>query len=534
MAKRSTVRERRGVRRGAALITALISVMFLLIVGSAMLALTSSSVQLAGRERDSLLAFNLAETAGDRAGRWLKDQGSPPSGTAAIDPFSGNISFGEGTYSATVTPDPNNSGATLKRYTVRGTGTVRGRSVQVESVLRQTSFGKYAYFTDKEVSSISGGTIWFVKRDRIRGPAHSNNANDGSGNPTNFHINYQDPSNLYPGAIFQDMVTAGGDSLTYDPSTPATETDFLKVYLSGSRGYHLGVDDIPLPSSTSAQQTAAWGGSDVSTVPAATTGAYVGQNVGNGGAMNGGIYIKGNCTLTAQLDGSGNQQFVVVQGSTTTTFTFDLVNNVTKRQVGSGTVETMTGLGTGVIYCSGNITSLAGTIADNHYTQGSDPHIIRRSTYTIATDVNNGKSVTLTGNLTYNTQPDPTQASTALANLKAGTLGLFARNIIVGTTGGGSPTNMTINAVMLAGSSSTTDGSFYNVNYASGVATGTLRLLGGVIQKARGPVGQFSGSTITSGYAKDYYYDPRLADNPPPYFPTTGGYDRLSWARLAN
>src|SRR3954452_7146768 len=104
MAKGSTVRRRRAFRPGAALITALIAVMFLLIVGSAMMAMTSGSIQIAGRERDRLMAFNLAETAADRAGRWLKDQGSPPSGTSAIDPFSGNVSFGEGTYSATVTP----------------------------------------------------------------------------------------------------------------------------------------------------------------------------------------------------------------------------------------------------------------------------------------------------------------------------------------------------------------------------------------------------------------------------------------------
>src|SRR5690349_19842568 len=101
-----SVRSRRSLRPGAALITALIAVMFLLIVGSSMLATTSGSLQIAGKERDRLLAFNLAETAVDRGGRWLKDQGSPPSGTSAIDPFSGNVSFGEGTYSATITPDP--------------------------------------------------------------------------------------------------------------------------------------------------------------------------------------------------------------------------------------------------------------------------------------------------------------------------------------------------------------------------------------------------------------------------------------------
>jgi hypothetical protein len=32
-----------------------------------------------------------------------------------------------------------------------------------------------------------------------------------------------------------------------------------------------------------------------------------------------------------------------------------------------------------------------------------------------------------------------------------------------------------------------------------------------------------------SGYSKDYRYDVRMVDSPPPYFPTTGQYDVKSW-----
>ena len=58
-----------------------------------------------------------------------------------------------------------------------------------------------------------------------------------------------------------------------------------------------------------------------------------------------------------------------------------------------------------------------------------------------------------------------------------------------------------------------------------------MKIMGGVIQKARGPVGTISGGVIQTGYAKNYYYDTRMADNPPPYFPTTGNYDRISWRK---
>jgi hypothetical protein len=45
---------------------------------------------------------------------------------------------------------------------------------------------------------------------------------------------------------------------------------------------------------------------------------------------------------------------------------------------------------------------------------------------------------------------------------------------------------------------------------------------GGVIQASRGAVGLTSGE----GYVKRYQYDQCGANNPPPYFPTTGHFVR--------
>lgn len=53
-------------------------------------------------------------------------------------------------------------------------------------------------------------------------------------------------------------------------------------------------------------------------------------------------------------------------------------------------------------------------------------------------------------------------------------------------------------------------------NYAWG--RGCLRLVGGIIQRSRGPVGLSNGT----GFLKSYSYDPCVMVNPPPYFPTTG------------
>lgn len=87
----------------------------------------------------------------------------------------------------------------------------------------------------------------------------------------------------------------------------------------------------------------------------------------------------------------------------------------------------------------------------------------------------------------------------------------------------------TIMAVIMA-----LDESWTVENYNSGSPRGNLVVYGGLIQERRGPVGTFNPwtSEIVTGYAKDYSYDPRLMDNPPPFFPTTGEIDKIAWREV--
>jgi hypothetical protein len=63
-------------------------------------------------------------------------------------------------------------------------------------------------------------------------------------------------------------------------------------------------------------------------------------------------------------------------------------------------------------------------------------------------------------------------------------------------------------------------GSFEVKNYSTKTPTGTLTVYGGIVQDVRGAVGTANGSgTITTGYAKNYTYDPRLLKTPPPDYP---------------
>jgi hypothetical protein len=67
-------------------------------------------------------------------------------------------------------------------------------------------------------------------------------------------------------------------------------------------------------------------------------------------------------------------------------------------------------------------------------------------------------------------------------------------------------------------------------HYATGPTRGRINLLGGVSQKQRAAVGTIDGSgNVITGYSKSYRYDDRLMNQSPPYFPTTGSYEILSW-----
>jgi len=501
-------------RSGSILLVTMVTLLLATAATMGVLTITANSLHLCGRQRAGAVAFNLAESGAEIAGLWLKAQPYPPSGTQSFNPFGGTVSLDDGTYTVTIYPDANNPTSYLKTYRLVSVGTALGMTRTIELVVKQASFGRYAYFTDKETSSISGGAIWWKAGESVDGPAHSNNSSG-----SNFNINYNNSNS----PIFLDMLTGAGNTINYNPSRPRNETTFKRIFLDGSKGFKLGVDPIMLPPSSNAQRDAAWGAT--SGFPT-TNGVYLRPN------LDGGLYIRGDAAIQLSVNGSGNQVVTITQGSSVTAVTFDRFTRSASATgpLGYGSSPTASSLGTGVIYCTGNITSLRGTVADN-YVSGEEIEV--RSGWTIANDVNAGKTIKITNNLVYNTRPDKTQDRTASANLLAGTLGLVSKDIIIGSS---APANLEIDGVCLAGGHNTTTGSFYVQNYDTKTPTGTLRVLGGIIQKNRGPVGTFNSSTgVTStGYAKDYSYDPRMANDPPPYFPTTGQYDRLSWQVLAN
>ncbi len=103
-----------------------------------------------------------------------------------------------------------------------------------------------------------------------------------------------------------------------------------------------------------------------------------------------------------------------------------------------------------------------------------------------------------------------------LAGTSDDLLGLVADKDVVVADNAANNSDCIIDAAIFA-----RDVAFTAEHYNSRGLSGVLRVTGSIVQKERGAVGQFSGSTLTSGYYKRYKYDERLADPAfrPPYFP---------------
>jgi hypothetical protein len=84
--------------------------------------------------------------------------------------------------------------------------------------------------------------------------------------------------------------------------------------------------------------------------------------------------------------------------------------------------------------------------------------------------------------------------------------------------------DLTIHASIMA-----LDNAFTVENYASGSSRGVLNILGGVIQRNRGPVGTFNSYGTASGFSKNYIYDERLLQDIPPAFPRESIFTIVYW-----
>jgi hypothetical protein len=492
--------------------------------------------------------------------------------------------LGPGTYSATVTLKPNStfthpscSGGGACRihltapnayeifydYTVTSDGQISPRfkrEVKLTGTfsiqLTLQAFSLYALYTDVHTTP-SGSAIWFTSNTSFNGPVHTNGEFRFAFFPTftskvesvNTKAWFNNTGNPLELATTENV--SGGTRIDAPlvPPDPNPQS-------ATPANFTLGAASVPLPSSPFNQEGVSVGRtpSDASAVTTAQvtgaipeltgsssvpTGVYVPVTDADGNcrsdsgeAMKGGVFVQGNVSNLAMSVSGSTAVYTFSQGTNVTTVTVDRGSNQTTVSsnawmtppsgggcpgVAQGpATRTFTGVPKGwqgpgdpnatMIYVNGNINGLSGTLQQNEQT-------------TIAAS----GSITISGNVQYQTPPNPSDPTSNPINV----LGLYASggDIIIGPT---APNNVIIQAVLMAGNSSSGYNSSVNVtNYNSGSPRGNVNLLGGLIEKYYGAFGTFNPSTgtVQTGYGRAFTYDTRMSRGfTPPYFPTTNLY----------
>ncbi|HAJ32602.1 MAG TPA: hypothetical protein DCK79_04435 [Candidatus Atribacteria bacterium] len=529
-------------QKGMALMTTLIFVAVLTTLGITLLTMTRNETKLSTLQEESTKAFYLAEAGVERAVNWLELQGTPPGAGDVPSDFDGTHEYDElntGKYTVNLSLDVD-PGSLVAQYIIETEGWItrddNSKSTRkIKTAVKVTNFAEYAYFSDDErfpnnsnipgSSGYVGAKIWFTGNDTIGGKLHSNSQLHMVDVPT-----------------FLGKVTSTADTIDFWGDAYAADGSDFPGFMDE---YELGVDNIALPQyrnisdldDENSLQRIAGGSWSKTDIQALSDGVYVPNIAGPGSGVSGGIYIQGDANIELNVDGSAggagpNSEITIVQGGNTTIITSvmepivlpagstlngaaaggtTIPANTTLVQIGTtNTYESYEGITNGLLFIDGSINSLHG---DNH-----------RGKMTIASN----ESINVTDNIYYYDRNESLSIFDDDIEAIDDSLGLIAAaDLVIDRY---APHNIEVDAVIMA-----LNTSFFYDGWKWDLK-GTLSLLGGLIQKARGPVGTHSAGTKITGYSKNYNYDIRMA-NPaggylPPFFPSTGQYEKIYWKEV--
>ncbi len=571
--------------------------------GSGLIGMNNDATQIAGSAENTTEAFDLAESGIEYTIEWLHKQPAPPSNAVAFAPAiwnststgnparsvvtltftapnakgTGTNTF-SGTFSVEVYPDQNNNFNTQKKFLIESIGTFNGVQQMVTAYVQQGSFSKYAYFNDEE----SAGGYWTCGVDAFDGPMHSNNTDSSGNNPGSVPTNIIWYNNTTtPTPMFQyagpDAFTCVASTIGWNldgignPTAPSSASDWTNVAVGGSGSVLTNQADVPLPTTSSQQQTSALG---TATAPSGTAPSVIVP--ANSSGTDGGIYIHGavnnmifsvtnNTTQNVEIDQTNTttspsttvKTYVTINPTNNSTSIYTVSTQGSSSPVTSSTT-TYTGTTNGVVYCDSNIgvqssntqyndqTAAAnngnlsygtdktggvyGTIADNYY--NSSGTLVHASGITVATDSSHntnidGSVLTNTQRLTSNGALVP-ESNDPNYLRNAGSFGIVsdAVEVVDNDVNGNALTNVVVDGAVLALDT------FDCTNLYR--TKGNFQVMGGYIAKAGGYFGLIDGSgNLLYGFQEHYNYDAKLANTPPPFFPTTGNqYDIVSWQRI--
>jgi hypothetical protein len=147
---------------------------------------------------------------------------------------------------------------------------------------------------------------------------------------------------------------------------------------------------------------------------------------------------------------------------------------------------------------------------------GSDVHV--KGTLKGQLTIGSGNQIWLDDDVVYTTDPR--------YGYSTDMLGLVAEGKLYITDNAANHNN---DFTLMASVFSRTDG-LWAENYDTRVVEGKMTTLGGIIQNIGGYTGVFSGNSIIHGFLPGgTLYDERLLNSAPPFFPTTGNFEVVSW-----
>lgn len=421
-----------------------------------------------------------------------------------------NSSTVDGSYSAAVIATPNGptnrtGNGTDERYVFRynyiieSTGNILSTTPGASKTIRMSggsfnvtvhrdNFAKFALFTNTHRTP-SGDIVWFTSNTNFTGPVSTNSNFSFAQNATfseevtQHHTRARFYNNSHP--VLMDA----------DANPPR---DVPRFNPDPDKGFKRGQEIINLTSSVSQSDLR---NETLGTMSEPTSnGIYVPNN---GTAVTGGIYVRGNSAITAEVGANNTAAYTITQGNTTIV-TIDYAHSQTLVTIGNST-QTYSGIPSGVdgqglvIYDNGSITSLSGTIQKD-------------SSVTIASR----NDIVITNNISYQQyDTSPTLNAYNYTNV----LGIISwgGNVRIGTA---APNNINIHGVVMA-----PQGVFTVDNYNLSSPRGTAILLGGAITNNYGAFGTFNTSSPVSGYGRNFIYDARMLEGKtPPYFPYLRGF----------
>jgi Tfp pilus assembly protein PilX len=362
--------------------------------------------------------------------------------------------------------------------------------------VQRDNFAKFALFTDHHTMP-DLTTVWFTNRTNFAGPLHTNER-------YSFAFN---PSGVFDGVVTQQYATTrfynNGFPLLADAASNGVVDvpTFNSTYTRNAPAVVLASNVVQADLANQASAGTAVG----------STGIYVPVTGGN---MKGGIYVKGNPTITMAVVGGNAQYTIAVSGVTTRTITVDRTLNRTGVKIGAAATTYYNGLPDGVdnlgtiLYVEGTVNGLSGTVQ-------------RDTQMTISSTA----SINITNNIKYEDYtaavgtPGVAGYVPPSAANKTNLLGLVSWSGDINITTA-APNNIEVHAIAMA-----RNGILQVNNYGdTGVGSrGTATLLGGVITQYYGAFGLFDSATgnAISGYGRNFVYDSRtLLGTAPPYFPS--------------